>query len=361
MPRGAFIHDEEFFTGQLSPLSTERHFLSWGQEYRNSDPLGHMGFLNIKRLVQPSCTSVLGSDSPYEFPLNTTAALEARRQGGLVTYMHPIGRSARDVFDTSLGAKESVVTAALGALHTIDLLPYGDAVYQLWCTLFNCGIRIAAAAGTDAFTNWRGINRLPGGRRQYVLVGGKMTLERWIERYRKGRTFATTGPLLTFEVNGSGVGEEIKFNTGSTYRATLRVDIMSRTPIDRVEFIHNGRVIESTDVRVKENSDVQETRRYRLEKEIQVDASAWFAARVYGPSEPGLTTRALAHSSAVYVTAGTKPVLVRNDFEIAIRWIDRLWAYLVERDNFGSPENREEARGIIDRARRHYEGKLREL
>ena len=170
--QGAYIHDKEFFTGKLSEISTERHFLYWGQEYRNSDPLGHMGFLNISRLVPPSYTSVIGSDSPFDYPLNTMAAIAARDQGGLVTYMHPIGGATRDVFDTNLGAKESVVTAAFGALDTLDLLPYGDAAYQLWYTLQNCGFRIAAGAGTDAFTNWRGINRVPG-RQSAVRARGR--------------------------------------------------------------------------------------------------------------------------------------------------------------------------------------------
>ena len=348
--QGAFIHDKEFFTGKLSPLSTERHFLYWGQEYRNSDPLGHMGFLNIKRLVPPSYTSVIGSDQPHDFPLNTMAAIEARDQGGLVTYMHPISGGARDVFDTNLGAKESVVTAALGALDTLDILPYGDPAYQLWYTLLNCGFRIAAGAGTDAFTNWRGINRVPGGSRQYVHVGGTMSWERWIERYREGRSFATTGPLLTFDVNGSGVGQEIRFSPGSTYRATLRADVMSRTPVERVEFIQNGRVVASADAGGAD--------RFRLEREFEVHDSSWFAARVYGPGAPGLTTRALAHSSAVYVTEGSGPVLVREDLETAVRWIDRLWGYLVQRDNFGSQANRRAARDLIDRARLHYLDKL---
>ena len=351
--QGAFVHDKEFFTGELSPLSSERHFLYWGQEYRNSDPLGHMGFLNIKNLVPPSYTSVIGSDSPYDFPLNTMAAIEARSQGGLVTYMHPIGGSTRDVFDTNLGAKESVVTAALGGLDTLDILPYADAAYELWYTLLNCGFRIAAGAGTDAFTNWRGINRIPGGSRQYVQVGGAMSWDRWIQRYREGRSFATTGPLLTFDVNGSGVGEEIKFAPGTTYRATLRADVMSRTPIERVEFIQNGRVVESADAGGDD--------RFRLEKEVLITDSSWFAARVYGPAATGLTTRALAHTSAVYVTAGSKPVLVREDLDMAIRWIDRFWGNLAERNNFGSQQNREAARIMVEQARQHYSDKLSNL
>src|SRR5690606_8699151 len=101
-----YIHDKEFFTGAVSTVSQPRYQLFWGQEYRNSDPLGHMGFLNVRRQIPPSYTSVPGSDSPYDFPLNTMAALEAKQAGALVTYMHPISGALSDVFDTNLGAKE---------------------------------------------------------------------------------------------------------------------------------------------------------------------------------------------------------------------------------------------------------------
>ena len=128
---------------------------------------------------------------------------------------------------------------------------------------------------------------------------------------------------------------------------------MSRTPIERVELIMNGQVLESAAARL--------ATRFRLEKEVQVSESSWFAARVYGPGAPGLTTQALAHSSPVYVNEGDRPTLVQADLEIAVRWVDRLWAYLVERDNFGSAENRSAAREMIERARRHYLDKLQSL
>ena len=61
---GVFVHDKEFFTGDVSPLSTPLRFLYWGREYRNSDPIGHIGCLNIKRLIPTSYARVPGSDSP---------------------------------------------------------------------------------------------------------------------------------------------------------------------------------------------------------------------------------------------------------------------------------------------------------
>ena len=143
----AFVHDKEFFRGAVDPMSKSRYVLYWGQEYRNSSPLGHMAFLNIKKLVPPFFTSVPGSRSPYDFPLNTTAALEARKQGGLVSYVHPIG-PVRDVFDSNLSAREIPVSAALGAVDSIDILPFGESAYELWYRLLNFGFRLAPGAGT---------------------------------------------------------------------------------------------------------------------------------------------------------------------------------------------------------------------
>ena len=81
------------------------------------------------------------------------------------------------------------------------------------------------------FTNWRGINSIPGGARQYVEVGPGMNWNRWIDRYREGRNFVTTGPLLTFDVNGQPLGSEIRVPAGQTYRAKLTTEITSRTPL----------------------------------------------------------------------------------------------------------------------------------
>src|SRR5213594_2097324 len=217
------------------PLSTSRYVLYWGQEYRNSYPLGHMAFLNIKQQVPPSFTSVIGSRSSYDFPLNTMAALDAKKQGGFVSYVHPMG-SGRDVFDTSLGAKEAPVGAALGAVDSIDILPFGEAAYELWYRFLNSDFKLPPGAGTDVFTNWRGINSIPGGAREYVEVGPSMSWDRWLARYREGRNFVTNGPLLTFTVNGEPMGTEIHIPSGQPYRARLTAEVTARSPLERVEF-----------------------------------------------------------------------------------------------------------------------------
>ncbi len=350
---GAFIHDKEFFLGRPDPLSGERYVLYWGQEYRNSYPLGHMAFVNIKAQVPPSYTSVPGSDSPYDFPLNTMAALEAKKQGGLVTYVHPMN-NVRDVFDTSLGAKEIPVGAALGAVDSVDILPGAEFSYELWYRLLNAGFRIAAGAGTDVFTNWRGINSIPGGARQYVEVGSAMNWDRWVARYREGRNFVTNGPLLTFNVNGQPLGAVIRVPAGTSYPAKLTAEVTARVPLESVEFVQNGKVIESREV-------PGGARNFRLEKDVTVTEGCWLAVRVKGVASRGIATGGnvpRAHSSPVYVEVGGAPALVKEDVELMIRWVDRLWALLEERDNFGPGDNRKRAQAMISQARQHFEKKL---
>jgi TolB protein len=351
---GGFVHDKEFFTGGVSPLSTARYILYWGQEYRNSFPLGHMAFLNIKKQVPPSYTSVIGSDSPYDFPLNTMAALEARKQGGLVSYVHPMMNQSRDVFDTNLGAKEMPVGTALGAIDAIDILPFGDGAYELWYRFLNCGFRITPGAGTDVFTNWRGINNIPGGSRQYVDVGPSMSWNRWIERLREGRDFVTNGPLLSFSVNGKPMGSVIDVPAGQPYKARLEAEIVSRVPFDKVELIQNGKVIAHRD-----SAPIQGP--FPVREEVEISQSSWFAVRVTGPQARGIVGAGgvpRAHSGAVYINFGGRPTVLKDDVELMLAWIDRLWLLLEERKNFGPGTNRERARQMIQQARAHYEKKL---
>jgi hypothetical protein len=285
------------------------------------------------------------------------AALAARRQGGLVTYVHPMGARMRDVFDTSLGAKEIPVGAALGAVDSIDVLPFGEGAYELWYRLLNAGCKISAGAGTDVFTNWRGINQIPGGAREYVEVGAAMSWARWIERYRAGRNFVTNGPLISFSVNGEPLGAEIRVPAGQLYRAKLTAEVVARTPLRVVELIQNGEVIDRQAV----GGNV---RSIRLDREVTVERSCWFAVRATGEPVRGIASFGgvpRAHTSPIYLHVGGAPTLVRQDVELMLRWIDRLWALLEERNNFGSAANREAARKMIDQARGHFEKNLAQV
>jgi hypothetical protein len=268
--------------------------------------------------------------------------LNAKRQGGFVSYTHPMGRTS-DVFDTWLGAKEIPIVAALGGVDSIDIMPGLETAAELWYRLLNCGFRIPPGAGTDVFTNWRGLGGAPGHSREYVEVGPEMSWQQWLSRYREGRVFVTNGPLLTFAVNDKPMGSEISVPAGQSYRASLRASVHAREALQSIEFLQNGRVIE--------RKQLAEATSANVDKEVLVDSSSWFAVRVTG-------VRSRAHSGPVYIRVGSEPTLLKEDIELMLRWIDRLWAYLDERDNFGPDPNRSRARGVFDQARAHYRQKL---
>jgi len=60
----------------------------------------------------------------------------------------------------------------------------------------------------------------------------------------------------------------------------------------------------------------------------------------------------------ICVDVGARPALVKEDLELTIRWIDRLWASLEERNKFGPGNPREIARRMILGAFAHYTDKM---
>ncbi len=162
----------------------------------------------------------------------------------------------------------------------------------------------------------------------------------------------TNGPLIEFAVNGQGMGEVIQASADAPYRARIVAEITARVPLARIELLANGRVIETRGVSPSE-------RTARVVTEARVTKSTWFAVRVTGRPARGIEQIPRAHSGPVYVHIGRQPVLVKRDIELLVRWVDRLWLYLEERDNFGPGDNRQRAREMIDAARAHYTEKLR--
>ena len=156
--------------------------------------------------------------------------------------------------------------------------------------------------------------------------------------------------LLTFHVNGEPMGSVVKAAGGRPYRAHLITEVTSHVPVNRVELLRNGQVIESKTV-----SGVATA--FRLDKEVEVTGSCWFAARVVGEPSRGFASTD-AHSGPVYIQLDGKPVLVKQDIELMLRWVDRFGALLEERNNYGPGDNRQRARAMIAQARAHFEGKL---
>ena len=301
------INDRQHFQGRPHHLSEKDTILYWNQEMRAGDVNNHVGYLGLKTLIQPAFVGWSGTSLPYDYPPNYQMGLAAKAQGAVVTYVHPGLPS------------QYPVDIALGAADTIDVMCQRneDINTEHWYQLLNCGFQCPISAGTDAFLNIP-YHLIPGAGRVYVRPDSPLTYEGWLKAYREGRSFATNGPLLKFQVNGRAAGDEIHWEADKL-RLEIKAEAISHVPMTRMDLIINGQVAAS------QKSDGN-GKLIRMKQVMEISDSAWVAVRVHGEPHkliPNDTTL-YAHSSPVYCYQGGRKIAFRDAAAFFIRQIDQL-------------------------------------
>ena len=153
---------------------------------------------------------------------------------------------------------------------------------------------------------------------------------------RYGSSFVTNGPMLFFDA----------IEAHREVQMTLQVQ--SREPIERVEIVANGRVIEQFEVEPNQTS-------YSMKLVMDSGVHSWVAARCFVKSDH---TIRLAHSRPVFLVDGFWDA--REDAEYFAAWMDELIAQTREdKDRFNSEDERRALLGIYNDARRFYLRKAR--
>jgi hypothetical protein len=173
----------------------------------------------------------------------------------------------------------------------------------------DCGIQVPITNGSDHPA------RIAGSARAYVKVDGAFSYEKWIDGIRKKRTFATSGPLLMFTLNGRDIGAAIDARKGDTI--TIRASAFSRFPIGRFQVVSNGgQVLHSVET---------EQTAAEICFDYPLDQSRWFAVRcAQNDNYSSLDNPNAAHSSAIYVNMDGKPVCVPEAVQF---WVELLKAH----------------------------------
>ncbi|MEJ1972463.1 MAG: CehA/McbA family metallohydrolase [Lacunisphaera sp.] len=332
-PRTVTITDLQYFTGRPDAGSDRETVLYFSEEMRN-DLFGHVGFLGLKKFVEPAYYGWPHSPFPYDYPGNTPQCADAKAQGALVTYVHPGLPSGFPV------------DIALGVADTIDVMSQfpGDQAVSWWYKLLNCGFRCPASAGPDSFLNIP-VHLVPGSCRVYVNVGQTFTYDRWLDGLKHGRSFVTNGPLLRFAVNGIGAGNELV--SAGPLVAHITGTAESNVPLDGLDVIVNGEVVRH----VPAGGD---SHRIELAETVTLERSGWVALRATGAADRLVTIgrQAYAHTSPVYVTiAGGKPAS-REAAKFFIGQIDALIKKIDSRGRYGTPAQRDE---VVARCRQAQE------
>ena len=347
--RGELITDVEHFLGRPDPLSEGKHVVYVNQESRH-EFLGHTVLLNLKELVYPLSWGGPGAGIPggIDSPSMAQQADKAHAQGGFVAWAHfadPGGELAVDV--------------ALGKIDSVDLFTWGDpysgtdeqgapreAPVELWYRFLNCGFDIPLTGGTDKAWN----RQVVGNPRTYVKVKGPFSYERWVSGIRAGRTFVTTGPLLSFEVDGHLPGDTIAMAEGG--ELDVKVNVRSRLPVDRIEIIQDGEVVSGL------QNDNQELT-LKLAVSIPVDKSSWIAARIRSTrilpyQEVADPNPVMAHTSPVYVRINGQPRNSAVDAAFFLKWTEMAIRWLETEANIPDRNEFQKMHVLFDQARKIY-------
>jgi hypothetical protein len=342
------VYDRPFFRGGPDPLSTAENILYWNQEFR-STLWGHMTLVNLEQLVEPIFTGFAGTTNPHDTPSNADIADRTHWQKGVVNYTHVA--QAEDWTKTPYAAKAIPIDVALGKIDTLDINNTWAASVPLWYRLLNCGFRVPATAGTDVFLNRIGSN-LPGGDRVYVHVDGPLRYQGWIDGLKAGKSFVTSGPMLTFTANGMGPGAVLK--VGEKPRVSVKATARSRSPLARAELVHNGEVIAAAKL-------ADDGLTATLDREVTLDRGGWLAFRADGPGTIDTATSSLnAHTNPVYVEVNGVAPRFAAEARAFLKWIDQFEILLRTRNRFPTEKLRQQAQEQIEAARLVYGRIIRE-
>ena len=325
-----FIAPTQFPMGPIPGYCSADWHIQMAEEYRNEEFYGHLIFLNIKRLIEPISTGSMGGPTFLDYPINKTAILEARRQGGISIEAH------------GLGPNNDVPVNVVQALSdSLDQLAAED-----YYRFLDCGFQMPLSNGSDHPA------RVAGCARVYVRTPQAFTYENWIAGLRAGRTFTTSGPLLFLDVNGHDIGDAFNVSAGTLLKIKTRA--ASRFPLGHFQIVSNGKIIAATNTT---NTTAE------LALELPAGESRWIVARcspndTFTPLVGATTNPDTAHTSAIYALVDGRPRFLAG----AVReWINRMRFHaedLAKRGHFANDAQREEAVGHLRAGIAAYEGLL---
>src|SRR5881628_3517977 len=167
------IPDIAYFRTGPDPVSTGRFLLMHGQEYHTSY-WGHIAFLGLTdHYILPEYAGYPNTAAASLSPTNADVADLAHAQGALVGYVHPFETPPDPADTTEPLTHELPADVALGKVDYVEVMGYSDHLVtsRVWYRLLNCGFRLPAGAGTDAFPNFASLRGPPGLVRVYVKTG----------------------------------------------------------------------------------------------------------------------------------------------------------------------------------------------
>ena len=180
--------------------------------------------------------------------------------------------------------------------------------FENYYALLDCGFRMQPTAGTAS-----GVHPVPlGYSRVYVHVGDRFDAEAWIDGLRAGRSFVTTGPMLSVTLNERHPGHVFQQTEAQEQRYRLRGEAISARALDRIEIVVNGRIHQTfapSDDRSQQRTSAP-AHTTRFEAMIPVEESCWVVVRTF-QFGPDRRVR-FAHTAPWHIEVAGRPVRPRK-------------------------------------------------
>jgi TolB protein len=311
-----------------------------GQEFHTSY-WGHRGLLNLENhLLLPGYAGYPNTAAASLYPMNADVYDMAHAQGALVGAVHPFDVEPNPYANPPERITDELpVDVALGKLDYMEIVGFSDhrSTAAVWYKLLNLGFRLPAGGGTDATTDYAApIRGQVGMDRVYVWVPEwPLNIELWFDALKKGRTFATNGPLIEFTLGGHRVGDELKFD-GAQAAVPFTAKLRSIVPLDHLEVVCSGRVAETLKLEgARDSADVSGT--------LPLEESGWCVLRASSDNAeyPVLDNYVYATTSPVYVTIGGKAPHSPTDAKYFAAWIARTIDVTSHYPDWNSPGEKE--------------------
>lgn len=348
------IPDITHFSGKPDPASSQDVVLAHSQEYHTSF-WGHLGLLGLKdHFLLPGYVAYPDTGTASLWPSNGHIADLAHAQGALVGYVHPFNTLPDPARDERL-THSLPVDVALGKVDFFEVVAFSDPLVtaEVWHRLLNCGFRISAAGGTDAMANYASYRGPVGQNRVYVEPAPGASdppsrLAAWLSGLKNGRSVATNGPLVYLSVNDRGPGSELALEQAGPVR--LKGFLRSNTPVDNLEVLRNGEVIE----RIHLDDDAMSA---DFELEVDVAESSWILVRAWNKqaSPDVLDLYPYGTTNPVFVIVGEKPIVSARDADYFIAWIDRVLQAAETHPDYNNDKERATIVSDILQARRVFQ------
>ncbi len=306
-------------TGRQSGSSSGETIVWVGTENRQHF-LGHISMLGVKG--DPVFPMSTGGATEGYFGDPTERAMsewadECRAKGGLVVVPHfPYPHSE---------IIAEVVRGRVDGLEFWDFwTPTMDTFsFHEYYRLLNCGYRAAVVGGTDKMSAGMPVGNV----RTYAQIGDSaLTYDAWVDAVRAGRTYTTSGPLMSFSVDGHEPGDDFQMPAGG---GTVHVEasaISLTGPVNRLEIVFNGDVIATVE-------DANGASTLSFNESVKVQGSGWLAARCVSNHRAWSVwpQHIAAHTSPVFIKANGESLFDNPTAEYLITimeggmtWLDTL-------------------------------------